>query len=187
MMAEFGDTLDPDVGHELAWNCVLAVDALADDERPVRLARAAVASFSGKMKRFALNTLGAALYRAGDYEGAIVCLKESIAVHGGGGYPQDWAFLAMAHHRLGHVDESRQWMERLRKHEQSRATAFSWDEIEIEILGREVQAMLSRRSNATRREEPGHPLLNQTRHLSPPRPNCDRSIRLSIHSSPTSS
>jgi tetratricopeptide (TPR) repeat protein len=155
MVTEFGDTLDPDLGHEVAWNCVLAADALVDHERPVRLARAALASFSGNMKYFALNTLGAALYRARDYEEAIVYLKESIAVHGGGGYPQDWAFLAMAHHCLGHLDESRHWMDRLLKHKQSRATAFSWDEIEIGILGREVHAVISRPSDPASRERPG--------------------------------
>ena len=38
---------------------------------------------------------------------------------GRGESPEDWAFLAMAHHRLGHRDEARRWLDRLREHQPS--------------------------------------------------------------------
>ena len=31
---------------------------------------------------------------------------------GEGGDPFDWLFLAMAHHRLGHAEEARSWLDR---------------------------------------------------------------------------
>jgi len=66
------------------------------------------------------NTIGVALYRAGRYEEAIGHLAESdrllrLDPERGGpvGSPADQAFLAMAHHRLGHGAEAAEAMERL--------------------------------------------------------------------------
>jgi hypothetical protein len=52
------------------------------------------------------------LYRAGQFEAAIQRLNQSIALHGRGGTPWDWLFLAMAHGRLGHMEEARRWLEK---------------------------------------------------------------------------
>ncbi len=49
------------------------------------------------------------MYRSGRFE-------EGIRLRGGGSVPADWPFLAMAHHRLGHRDEARRWLDRLRNH-----------------------------------------------------------------------
>jgi WD40 repeat protein/tRNA A-37 threonylcarbamoyl transferase component Bud32 len=154
IVARFGTASDPDLAHEVAWDCVLAADAVDDREIPVRLARTALASFSGNMKHFAHNTLGAALYRAGRFAESIIQLNQSIEVTGGGGYPQDWVYLAMAHHRLGHRNESRHWLDRLLEYEKGRTRAFSWDEIEIGILCREVQSTMVMPSNPENREQP---------------------------------
>src|SRR5262245_13920490 len=67
-------------------------------------------------KPYFLNTLGAALYRAGRYDEAIRRLEEGIRLQGGESLPVDWAFLAMAHHRLGHRAEARRWLDRLRQY-----------------------------------------------------------------------
>ena len=100
-------------------------------------------------KRFALNTLGAALYRAGRIDEAIARLDESVKASGGVGVPQDWVFLAMAHHKKGNADEARRWLEKVRAHKDEKI-AFSTDLVEIRILLREAEALL--------RETPPAPL-----------------------------
>jgi Flp pilus assembly protein TadD len=57
-------------------------------------------------KSYWLNTLGAALYRAGRFDEAIRRLEEGLQSRGGGN-PADWPLLAMADHRLGHRDQAR--------------------------------------------------------------------------------
>ena len=89
-----------------------------------------------------LNTLGAALYRAGRFDEAIRRLEEAIRLRGGDGLPQDWAFLAMAHHRLGHRDEARRWLDRLRDHQPSTDPDQFWNELEIRLLRSEAEAVI---------------------------------------------
>jgi dipeptidyl aminopeptidase/acylaminoacyl peptidase len=65
-----------------------------------------------------LNTLGVARYRAGRYAEALEALARSDALNtagAGGSIPGDLAFLAMAHHRLGHRDEARAVLGKLRE------------------------------------------------------------------------
>ena len=47
-----------------------------------------------------------------DFEEAIRRLDEGIGKQDGQGLPQNWAFLAMAHDRLGHQSEARRWLDR---------------------------------------------------------------------------
>jgi tetratricopeptide (TPR) repeat protein len=54
------------------------------------------------------NTLGITLYRAGDWNPAVNALEKSRELRRGGDW-YDWFFLAMAHWRLGHKEEARQW------------------------------------------------------------------------------
>jgi hypothetical protein len=87
--------------------------------------------------------LGAALYRAGRCDEAIRRLEEPIRARHEAGMPRDWAFLALAHHRLGHRDEARHWLDRLRNHQPSGAdsTPF-WEELEIRLLRAEAEAVI---------------------------------------------
>src|SRR5262249_5266978 len=48
----------------------------------------------------------------GQFEEAIPFLEAAGKVHGSGGNAHNWFFLAMAHHRLGHADEARRWLEK---------------------------------------------------------------------------
>jgi len=50
------------------------------------------------------NTLGVAFYRCGQYEKAVKALKKSLKIVGEN--PMDIAFLSLAHHQLGHTEES---------------------------------------------------------------------------------
>jgi hypothetical protein len=89
-----------------------------------------------------LNTLGAALYRAGRSQEAIFRLEEGIRKRGGESLPQDWVFLAMAHHQLGHDTEARRWLDRLRAHRPNENPRAFWKELEIRLLRREAEAVV---------------------------------------------
>ena len=107
LLETFGNPSDSDEASRVASTCVLAPDAVVP-EIPIRLAQAAVRDASAQNKGFPMATLGAALYRAGRFEDAIRSLE------GGQGFQEAWPFLVMAHARLGHGDESRRWLDRLR-------------------------------------------------------------------------
>jgi hypothetical protein len=89
-----------------------------------------------------LNTLGAALYRAGRFEAAIHRLDEGIQALGGEGAPNGFALLAMAHHRLGHRDEARRWLAKLVAFQPKEGLEFSWDYVDIRILRREAESLI---------------------------------------------
>jgi eukaryotic-like serine/threonine-protein kinase len=127
---------------EVAWACVLAPDAITDSEAPVRLAEAAIRDATGSDKVSYLNTLGAALYRSGRFDEAIRRLEEGIRLQGGEGLPSAWAFLAMAHHRLGHRDQARRWLDRLRERQPSSGPDRFWDELEVRLLRSEAEAVI---------------------------------------------
>lgn len=104
-----GATTGP-VANQAAWTCAMAPDAGVEPARIVALAEKAVALAPNAST--GLNTLGAALYRAGRYEEAIARLEQSIDVSGDRGSVEDWLFLSMAHRRLGQEAEARGWLER---------------------------------------------------------------------------
>ena len=102
-------TAPPATVNDLAWSCALGPGAVDDYDLLIHLAASATASRPTANR---LNTLGALLYRAGRFEEAIRQLERSVEVHGAGGTPFDALFLAMAHHRLGHLEEARRWQSR---------------------------------------------------------------------------
>ena len=144
LLDRFGWTIDPRAAGEVARTCALGPGAAADPAVPVRLAEVfAGSSWSGPEKvNNALSTLGAALYRAGRSDDAIRRLEEAIRTRGGAGAPRDWAFLAMAHHRLGHRDEARRWLDQICGHYPSTDPGQFWDELEIRLLRREAEALI---------------------------------------------
>src|SRR5262249_48840296 len=81
------------------------------DFRPVvQLAERAVAASKNRYEE--LNTLGAALLRAGRYQEAVARLKEALARRGKSDKPLDELLLALAYHHLGQADEARRWRDR---------------------------------------------------------------------------
>ena len=144
LLRTFGNTTDPAQAHSVAWSCVLAPDAVADREAPVRLAEAALAGHpeGGRQRSDVLKTLGAALYRAGRFEDAIRRLDESIQTRGDGGDPKGFAFLALAHHRLGRRDEAERWHDKLVAYQPEEGFDFSRDDVEIRILHREAESVI---------------------------------------------
>jgi WD40 repeat protein/tetratricopeptide (TPR) repeat protein len=126
--------------------CAQGPYPLPDPGVPVRLAEAAIRSatedgFDFKPHAF-LNTLGAALYRAGRYDESIRRLEEQRQAQGGVGLPPTWAFLAMAHHRLGDRGEARRWLDRLRGQQPSTDPARFFNELEVRLLRSEAEAVV---------------------------------------------
>jgi YD repeat-containing protein len=113
-VAAFDPAEDCRIANALAWTCVLGPDAGVAPDEIIRLAERGVAGARAKQPDKVpayLNTLGAALFRAGRYDDAIQRLNEAIDAHGDGGTPSDWLFLAMAHHRQGRITEAREWLD----------------------------------------------------------------------------
>jgi len=142
LLDRWGGTTDPWTANVVAAACAIGPEATADPGVPVRLAEIGVRGADELDKPDCLNTLGAALFRAGRFEQAIGRLDEGIRLRGGVSEPGDWAFLAMAHHRLGHCTEARRWLERLREHQPSADPSEFWDELEIRLLRSEAEAVI---------------------------------------------
>jgi tetratricopeptide (TPR) repeat protein len=110
LLERFGHAGHPDDANSIAWVCVLAPDAVTDPQRPLELAERAVAlgpsRYPAKSADY-LNTLGAALYRAGRYAEAVERLSQAVQARVAGGTGWDWFLLAMAHARAGRPDEAR--------------------------------------------------------------------------------
>jgi tetratricopeptide (TPR) repeat protein len=125
--------------NNLAWFLASSPDPkLHDPAQAVEAARKAaeLAPEDGNNQ----STLGAALYRAGDWKASISALEKSMELSNGGG-AFDWFFVAMAHWRLGHKDEARAWYEK----------AAAWDARNLalpekeELLGFRAEAAALRR------------------------------------------
>jgi WD40 repeat protein/Flp pilus assembly protein TadD len=95
------------------WTCTLSPNSGANPALIVGLAEKLLAKSS--RDHWHVNQLGAALYRAGRFDEAVKRLTEATELSS---HPyrtnmlQTWFFLAMAHHRLGHADEARRWLQK---------------------------------------------------------------------------
>jgi tetratricopeptide (TPR) repeat protein len=93
-----------------AWILATGPIEQRDPESAVMLARRSVESAPGR--QHTLNILGVALYRAGKYAEAVSFLDRSLAVGKGERDAFDLFFLAMAHHRLGHLNPAHECFDR---------------------------------------------------------------------------
>jgi hypothetical protein len=143
LLRRFGHSTEPAQAASIAWHCVLAPEAVSDVKAPVRLAETAVAKSPESAKSEVLDILGAALYRASHFEEAIRRLNEGIRTRGGAGVPKEFVFLAMAHQRLRRSGEARRWLDRLEVVQPKEGFEFSWDEVEVGILRREAERLVS--------------------------------------------
>jgi tetratricopeptide (TPR) repeat protein len=107
---EYESALNPNYAvarSSLAWSHINPADRGPD--RPVNWAKRAV-DLAIK-ERNHRNTLGLALYRAGDWKEALTALEKSMELRKGGD-SFDWFFLAMAHDQLGDKKKAREWYDR---------------------------------------------------------------------------
>jgi WD40 repeat protein/serine/threonine protein kinase/tetratricopeptide (TPR) repeat protein len=142
LLARYGSVTNLSTANMVAWSCALGPEAVADREAPIGLAELAVNRAQAASRPAFLNTLGAALYRAGRFQEAINRLEEGIRKRGGESLPEDWSFLALAHHGLGHHTEARAWLDRLRTHRPNVSDGAFWNELEIRLLRREAEAVI---------------------------------------------
>jgi len=143
LLGRFGATTDHNTACEVAWYCALGADAVADREGPVRVAEVAVKYAPAReIPPVSLNVLGATLYRAGQFEASIRRQQEGIQKQRGESTPQDWAFLAMAHHQLGQRAEALRWLDRVRTYKPTEKPAAFWEELEIRLLRNEAEAVI---------------------------------------------
>jgi hypothetical protein len=69
-------------------------------------------------------------------------LEESHRGRGDGGDPRGFAFLALAHHRLGHRAEARRWLDELAAYRPKETGDLSWDDVDVRILRREAESLI---------------------------------------------
>ena len=108
----FGTTHDPIVANDVVDTCIMQAAALSDMQQLVPLAEVAKSAYFGSVR-----ILGDAHYRVRRYREAIDYLEQANRISPL--KPRELAFLAMAHHRLGHLDEAqrllaaaqRRWVE----------------------------------------------------------------------------
>jgi len=89
-----------------------------------------------------LNVRGAVLYRAGRSEDAAKVLREGMSLRPAGDKFEDWLFLALAEHRLGHADAAKAAAARARAARAGARPDTIWDGAEIELLTAELDAAL---------------------------------------------
>ncbi len=142
LLGRYFNLKNPSIANAVAWSCVLGPDLVADRDAPVRLAELAVKGTRANQRSPFLNTLGATLYRAGRYEESIRRLEEGIGEQGGKSTPQDWVFLALAHHQLGHGAVARCWLDRFQTYKVNEKPNAFWNELEIRLLRREAESLI---------------------------------------------
>ena len=140
MFDRFRMTRDFSVANSVAWSSALAAGEEPNLSETIRLAELAVNAEPGDGD--VLNTLGAALYRAGRFAEAVRRLDEAIQKRRGVSKEDDWEFLAMAHHRLGHDDEARRWLDQFRDRRPNVDPSAFWSELEICLPRAEAEAVV---------------------------------------------
>jgi WD40 repeat protein len=137
---------DPYRFYQASWAVVQKGGA---DEATYRLAlRHAEAAYRQSSPQEAfyrdyLNTLGVAQYRVGQYAGALDSLARADALYSARvktGVYHNLAFLAMAHHRLGHKDQAQAALGRLKEAMKAPRLANS---VLAQALLREAKALLT--------------------------------------------
>jgi tetratricopeptide (TPR) repeat protein len=145
ILKRFRDTNVPWTASHLSYICVVMPSPEEETQTMLRLANFAIgATPSNPRIRGAVN------YRAGNYEAAIADLNRSSLVFARRAW--DWLFLAMAHHKLGHADEAKNYLQKalewIDQTERSRATGMTnpwigwYEAIEVDQLRREAQELI---------------------------------------------
>jgi tetratricopeptide (TPR) repeat protein len=155
MVERFQDTEKASDAHWTAWTCLLAPDAVQDYGPVVRLAEQAVEAEPNS--GVYLKTLGGIFYRVGRFEEAVQRLAEAdkliddLDSQSKSSPAYTWYFLAMAHHKLGHDDEAKKWLDKatewtdkiLAEEEEGTATV-AWNRLlTLKLLREEAEAMIA--------------------------------------------
>lgn len=147
LLKEFGSPTSEKLRASLAWICVLSPRIIEDSDAVISLVWPSVdldetQHRPARLSPVQLSTLGAALYRAGRYDEAILRINQSAETEGGYSPPENQAFLAMACYRLGRTAEAKRYLSALRASLKSFDSAFSWEKVLVNSLLREVESIL---------------------------------------------
>jgi serine/threonine protein kinase len=141
LLTRFGKKNDYTSRSYVAWNCVLAPGSVQDFQPVLDIA----AGLAKQYPTYKVNVLvhGAALYRSRQWKAAIERIHDSqqapvVDLF----WPGQELFLAMAHMRLGQVEEARRWLGTVVKWEQEKQDAPWWARVFTEILRREAEALI---------------------------------------------
>ena len=132
---------NPRSAYLAAWTCVLSADAEVKGKRLVELAKQAVERAPRDPDY--LDTLGAALFRAGDLETAARRLKEALALRGRRPSLHEWLWLALVNQRMGMSSEARKWLEKaLSAPGAPEGDTLPWvQRMQMELLRREAETL----------------------------------------------
>jgi WD40 repeat protein len=148
-LARHRATKEPRACFALARVCLLAPGGIAEAAQAIRLAQQAVDALPNAWHR---HTLGLAFYRAGQYQEAAACFRQSLKDTWWAPLV-NWLGLALVEKRLGKEQEARRWLDQaggwldraVREMQPETATpsglyANEW--LEALILRREAEALL---------------------------------------------
>ena len=142
MLERCGQSQESEDARWTAWTCTLAPDAVADTEAVLRLARLAYDADAEQN----IVTLGAALYRAGQFEEATTYLGDERVDRATFSSPAyGWFWLSMAQHRLGHNEAARQAFDRaVAQAKKELEENAAWNRrATLDLLRKESEALLN--------------------------------------------
>jgi WD40 repeat protein/tRNA A-37 threonylcarbamoyl transferase component Bud32 len=153
MLTRFGDTDTAAIANTVAWSWTLDANSGVDPARVVALAKRAVDKASGDAN--IVNTLAAALYRAGQYQASVEAYKASARLRKAPNPVTDVYEnyqLALVYHQLGNFEEARDRLARaLRAHDHisteqpppgSNQVTFWHQRLEWRLLRQEALALI---------------------------------------------
>jgi tetratricopeptide (TPR) repeat protein len=135
--ATLGPNATDDWTRALAWTDH-ALARLAEIEK----ARPALKELIRREQHRFLSARGAVLYRAGRFEEAVKVLREAMNLHPDVNEFNDWLFLALAEHRLGHTEAAKEAAVKARAAERRAKAGPVWNVAEVELLDAELNAAL---------------------------------------------
>ncbi len=151
VLDRFGRSNRPADIELVVWTCVMGPDAVGNFAPLIELAKKNAAA--NPKDYAALRALGAVLYRAGQHEAAAERLTEAAPLRAKDQPPYDWLFLALAHQRLGQIEQARQrlaqadkWIQQIKeeKDKPNGSLRLRWNQrVTWEILHGEAQAALA--------------------------------------------
>jgi tetratricopeptide (TPR) repeat protein len=148
----FGNTKDAQTANDVAAICSQTSGVLNESQKRQAVQLATLAVRGRPDNHTYQNTLGMALYRAGELEAARAQFEKSLQAKTRDEDLYDWLDLAMVHHDLGHTERAKEyyaqagrWLELNRSLFSAPSETYSWaDKLELEILRREVAATLKK-------------------------------------------
>jgi tetratricopeptide (TPR) repeat protein len=140
MLDRCGDTPDAPTADAVVSLAVLPPDTVPDIKRVVSLAQRAFDSNPDDVGY--LESLGAALYRAGKYQDAKRYLDRAVRRYGNGGRVRTQLLLALVHQRLDDAAKAKTWLARAVKQLEATKSPLWEQRVLCRQLHQEAQELL---------------------------------------------